>query len=163
MNCIVPPRLLQAAGTLVDSMIAANPYKKEYDRLAGLQKNILIGLAVLDKAKKTKHKEYEYIKGKHYELSLEESIKESEQKQIKRKQELTSKYGATTAEKIIAGKLEIGMSKEVCKEVLKSNGEYPTVFEKTATTKTWIVTHFIFDYNEYLYFIDNKLVRIVTP
>jgi len=80
------------------------------------------------------------------------------QAKAKRKQELTTKYGASTADKIIAGKLEIGMSKAVCKEIIG----YATVSQKTAATEIWKVTSFWTGGETYLYFTGDKLARIVN-
>lgn len=82
--------------------------------------------------------------------------KEQEQEQAKRKQELIVKYGETTAEKIIAGKLEIGMSKSICKEIVGS----AAVVDKTATTETWRITSIWAKGATYLYFQNDKLTRI---
>ena len=73
----------------------------------------------------------------------------------KRKQELTNKYGATTAAKIMAQTYEIGMSKAVCKEI----GFHYSVIDKTETTETWKVNS-IWSNATYLYFSNEKLVRI---
>ena len=79
--------------------------------------------------------------------------------EAKRKQELTNKYGSAMAEKIIAGKLEIGMSKAVCLEIIQSwnfgLGLFSlSVADKTATTETLKYER------TYLYFRSDKLERI---
>lgn len=84
--------------------------------------------------------------------------KKSDQEFAKRKQQLTAKYGATNANKIIAGKYEIGMSKDVCKEI----AGYKSVIDKTATTETWKISNFWTGNATYLYFNDNKLIRVVN-
>jgi len=84
--------------------------------------------------------------------------KKSDQEFAKRKQQLTTKYGATNANKIIAGKYEIGMSKAVCKEI----AGYMSIIDKTATTETWKINSFWTGSVIYLYFNDNKLIRIVN-
>jgi hypothetical protein len=76
--------------------------------------------------------------------------KKVQQETAKRKQELISKYGIANAQKIIDGKLEIGMSKAVCKEIVF----YVSIIDKTATMETWRI------YGAYLYFEGDKLVRI---
>lgn len=80
------------------------------------------------------------------------------QEKAKRKQDLIGKYGTTMAEKIIAGKYEIGMNKAVCKEIVG----YANVVDKTATTETWKVTNFWTNGITYLYFNGDKLARIVN-
>jgi DNA-binding transcriptional regulator GbsR (MarR family) len=80
----------------------------------------------------------------------EKAEQEAKQQELKRKQELTAKYGATTAQKIIDIKLEIGMSKAVCKEMLS----FHNVVDRTATTEIWKI------HGGYLYFEGDKLVRI---
>lgn len=80
---------------------------------------------------------------------------EYEQRAAKRKQELTTKHGATIAENILAGKYEIGMSKAACKEI----AIIATVVEKTATRETWEVDDFFG--KKILYFEGDKLARIV--
>lgn len=79
------------------------------------------------------------------------------QKKAAYKQELTTRFGATIAEKIILGKYEIGMSKSACKEIFG----YATVIDKTATTETWRIVN-IFGNSIYLYFNNDKLIRIVN-
>ena len=79
------------------------------------------------------------------------------QEKAKRKQQLAAKYGAANADKIIAGKFEIGMSKAVCKEI----AGYATVSDKTATTETWKVSNFWTGSVTYLYFSGDKLARII--
>lgn len=81
------------------------------------------------------------------------------QQEAKRKQELTTKYGAIIADKIIAGKFEIGMSKSVCAEI----AGYATIADKTATTETWKISDIFFGGVTYLFFVNDKLVRIVNP
>ncbi len=81
------------------------------------------------------------------------------QEKAKRKQQLTSKYGAATAEKIITGKFEIGMNKAVCKEII---GYAPAVIEKTATTETWKISYFIGGGSTFLVFTGDKLYRIIN-
>ncbi len=81
------------------------------------------------------------------------------QQKAKRKQELTTKYGATIADKIIAGKFEIGMSKSVCAEI----AGYATIADKTSTTETWKISNVFFGGVTYLFFVNDKLVRIVNP
>lgn len=58
-----------------------------------------------------------------------------------RQQVLTKKYGATTAKKIINGKYEIGMSKEVVYEILRNNRglDMRPYYEKSksSSTETW--------------------------
>jgi hypothetical protein len=88
----------------------------------------------------------------------QQSNQQTAQAKAKRKQELTAKYGSTAADKIIAGKLEIGMSKAVCKEIVG----YAAVSQKTATTETWKVTSFWTGGVAYLYFTGDKLARIVN-
>jgi len=83
--------------------------------------------------------------------------KQLEEEEAKRKQKLTDKYGASMAEKIIAGKLEIGMSKAVCAEI----AIYASIIDQTATTETWKVTLWTSS-ESYLYFSGDKLVRIVN-
>ena len=95
------------------------------------------------------------------ERERQERQKESAQEKAKRKQELTTKYGATTANKIIAGNFEIGMSKAVCREVCKENASMASTIEKTANAETWEVKNLIWDTTTYLYFTGDKLVRIV--
>ena len=80
------------------------------------------------------------------------------QEKAKRKQDLIGKYGTTMAEKIIAGKYEIGMNKAVCKEIVG----YANVVDKTATTETWKVTNFWTNGITYLYFNGDKFARIVN-
>lgn len=80
------------------------------------------------------------------------------QQEVKRKQELTTKYGATIADKIIAGKFEIGMSKSVCAEI----AGYANIADKTATTETWKISNIFFGGVTYLFFTNDKLVRIVN-
>lgn len=94
--------------------------------------------------------------GKDIAARKQQEAKEAQQ-EAKRKQDLTNKYGAATAAKIIAGKYEIGMSKAVCKEIA---GYEPLVSDKTATTETWKLGS-IFSAT-YLYFEGDKLVRIVN-
>jgi len=77
----------------------------------------------------------------------------------KRKQDLTNKYGAAMASKIIAGKYEIGMRKAVCKEIA---GYTPPVLNKTGTSEIWKISNIFFDNSTYLFFEDDKLVRIVN-
>jgi len=55
-------------------------------------------------------------------IAQEEIVKN--QQDAGRKQALTNKYGAATAEKIMAGKYEIGMSKAVVEEILGVNKFY---------------------------------------
>ena len=83
--------------------------------------------------------------------------KKSTQELAERKQKLATKYGATNAEKIIAGKYEIGMNKAVCKEI----AGYATVIDKTATTETWQITYLLGYSTTYLYFSGDKLTRII--
>jgi len=80
------------------------------------------------------------------------------QEKAKLKQQLTAKYGAANADKIIAGKFEIGMSKAVCKEI----AGYATVVDKTTTAETWKVSNFWTGSVTYLYFSGDKLARIVN-
>jgi hypothetical protein len=80
------------------------------------------------------------------------------QEKAKLKQQLTAKYGAANADKIIAGKFEIGMNKAVCKEI----AGYATIVDKTTTTETWKVSNFWIGSVTYLYFNSNKLVRILN-
>ncbi|MDR2120209.1 MAG: hypothetical protein LBP64_04955 [Tannerella sp.] len=76
--------------------------------------------------------------------------------QAQHKQRLTTKYGATMANKILAGKYEIGMSKAVCKEIAAQ----VMVVEKTAATETWQVRSYWNGSPTYLYFSGDKLVKI---
>lgn len=85
--------------------------------------------------------------------------KKSNQEFTKRKQSLAAKYGATTADKIIAGKFEIGMSKAVCKEII---GYVPAVIEKTETTETWKINYFIGNNSTFLLFYGDKLSKIIN-
>lgn len=80
------------------------------------------------------------------------------QEKAKRKQDLIDKYGTTMAEKIIAGKYEIGMNKAVCKEI----AGYANVVDKTATTEKWKIGYFWTGNATYLYFSGDILVRIVN-
>ena len=82
-----------------------------------------------------------------------------EQEQAQYKQTLINKYGAATAAKILKGDLEIGMSKDVCKEITKAR-RY-TVADKTATTETWVFRDMWGGISFALYFQGDKLVRIV--
>lgn len=107
---------------------------------------------LLDKTLK-KIKDEENLRAKEDAIYKQRLVQEK----AKYKQELTNKFGAATAEKIIAGKYEIGMSKSACKEI----AGYATVIDKTATTETWRVVN-IFEYSTFLYFTDDKLVRIVN-
>ena len=79
------------------------------------------------------------------------------QEKAKRRQQLAAKYGAANADKIIAGKFEIGMSKAVCKEIASYT---PPIINKTATTETWKVSHWI-GATTYLYFSGDKLTRVI--
>jgi hypothetical protein len=79
------------------------------------------------------------------------------QEKAKRKRQLTAKYGAATADKIIAGKYEIGMSKAVCKEM----AGYAAVVDKTATAEVWKISNIMGYGATYLYFSSDKLTRIV--
>jgi hypothetical protein len=78
-----------------------------------------------------------------------------QQKQQQRKRELTAKYGAETAEDIIAGIIKIGMSKEVCKEIIP---RYRVVM-KTAAGEQWEVAGF-FGGATYYTFVNDKLAMI---
>jgi cyclophilin family peptidyl-prolyl cis-trans isomerase len=89
---------------------------------------------------------------------LEKERKEEQEK----RQKLTSKYGKTTADKIIAGKLEIGMTKAVCKELATNNGYLVSIVEQTANTEKWKFKHLIWDSGKYLYFNGDKLAKIVN-
>lgn len=80
------------------------------------------------------------------------------QEKAKLKQQLTTKYGAANADKIIAGKFEIGMSKAVCREI----ANFIVVVDKTATRETWEINNFWTGGATYLYFIGDKLVRIIN-
>lgn len=97
-------------------------------------------------------------------IKKEENLREKEdaeykrrlaQKKVAYKQELISRFGIVTAEKIIAGKYEIGMSKQACKEI----AGFATVIDASATTETWRIVN-IFENSIYLYFTNDKLVRI---
>ena len=95
------------------------------------------------------------MKSRRNEALMKE--KKSNQELAKRKQELTAKYGAANADKIIAGKFEMGMSKSVCKEI----AGYAIVVEKTPTSETWKVSNIFWGTTTYLFFEGDKLVRIV--
>ena len=111
---------------------------------------LLLELAAEEKA--NKEKELQRAKeNAQYKQQLEQA-------ETRRKQELTIKYGAATTEKIIAGKLEIGMTKAVCKEIVG----YATVAEKTATTETWKVVSYWTGNITFLFFTGDKLERIVN-
>ncbi|MDR1896562.1 MAG: cell envelope integrity protein TolA [Prevotellaceae bacterium] len=115
-----------------------------------MQEKILAGEAARERAKKEKEQqEAKEIAAHRQQLA---------QKEAQRKQELTAKYGAATATKILAGKYEIGMSKAVCKEI----AGYAAVIDKTATTETWKISNIWVEYATYLYFNGDKLARIVN-
>ncbi|MGI6479938.1 MAG: WG repeat-containing protein [Salinivirgaceae bacterium] len=72
------------------------------------------------------------------------------------KQQLTKKYGAATAKKIIAGKFEIGMSKALCRAI----AYHVTIVGQTANTELWRVSTWKSTRDAYLHFTGDKLVRI---
>ena len=111
---------------------------------------VLAENAVKEKMKKEKELQLEKENQQYRQQRL--------QQEVKRKKELTAKYGAVNADKIIAGKFEIGMSKAVCKEI----AGYANVADKTATTETWKVSDIFFGGTTYLFFEGDKLVRIVN-
>jgi DNA-binding protein H-NS len=97
-------------------------------------------------------KQKEYAKQQQQRAQQEAKQRQQQaQQEAKRKQELINKYGAAIADKILAGKYEIGMSKAACKEIAGSN---VIVVDKTATTETWRV------WGTRLYFSGNNLARI---
>ncbi|MDR0438145.1 MAG: hypothetical protein LBH22_07595 [Bacteroidales bacterium] len=79
---------------------------------------------------------------------------QSTQQQAQRRQQLVAKFGATHADKIIAGKYEIGMSKVICREILNYHNRKYKVIEKTATAEVWEVG------NTWLHFKSDKLEKI---
>jgi hypothetical protein len=89
---------------------------------------------------------------------LEQQIQKEEQE---KRQQLTSKYGKVTADKIIAGKFEIGMTKSICKEIIDYVSIYCSIIEidKATNTEKWQVGSFRPESATYLYFIGDKLVR----
>jgi hypothetical protein len=95
---------------------------------------------------------------KYYKLAKNKEKQQSAQEDAKRKQQLTAKYGAANAEKILAGKFEIGMSKNVCREI--ASNLLSSVVAKTETTETWKVDYFFGVM--YLYFTGDKLTKIVN-
>ena len=107
----------------------------------------------------------EYLQTTLTKIAAEEKLREVENEEYKRilaqkkasyKRNLASKYSPAIAEKIIAGKYEIGMSKSVCKEI----AGYATVIDKTENTEIWKIASF-FGNSTYLYFGNGELVRIV--
>lgn len=97
------------------------------------------------------------------EQEKQQRLQKEEQDKAKRKQELTAKYGAANANKIMEGKFEIGMSKAICKEINSSS----YVIDKTENAETWEIKHSYYDGARYivrgythLYFNGDKLVRI---
>jgi hypothetical protein len=93
-----------------------------------------------------------------YQNFIKKEEQQNKQKIAKRKQDLIAKYGVVTANKIIAGKLEIGMSKAVCKETVG----YATVIDQTATNETWKINDIWTGGAIYLFFTGNKLTRITN-
>ena len=90
-------------------------------------------------------------------IILKRTYQQDQQEKDKHKQQLTTKYGETVANQIIAGKYVIGMSKAACKEI--GSG---AVIDKTATTETWKISGFFTGgTTTYLYFTGDKLARIV--
>ena len=135
--------------------------------------------------------DYKYITGEQYlkmEQEAQKANKESEQKLAEegqerekkineRKNKLTAEFGAGIAEKIIAGKFVVGMSKKACKETMQSltdqivligipNAYMSRVVRSTATTEVWeTYTQGLFGGQadgpfEYLHFNGDKLVKI---
>ena len=72
------------------------------------------------------------------------------------KQLNTKKFGVATAKKIEAGKLEIGMSKAVCRAIASR----VTIVSQTANTELWRVSTWESTRDAYLHFTGDKLVRI---
>ena len=68
------------------------------------------------------------------EKTFQDYNNRNKQAEIQYKQQLTTKYGAAAAEKILARKLEIGMSKAVCNEIVKGAYDITT---QSATTEIW--------------------------
>lgn len=102
----------------------------------------------------SKFKEYEFA----WKQQKLDRRKLTIQENNKRKQHLTDKFGKINAEKIIAGKFEIGMSKAVCKEI----AIHVTITDKTATSEIWNVSNILWGNFTYLFFEGDKLVRIVN-
>ena len=76
------------------------------------------------------------------------------------KQQLITKYGAAAAAKIMAGKLEIGMSKDVCKAIMESSFRNISIIDKTTSTETWRCSYRNDSESYILYFTNDKLARI---
>jgi hypothetical protein len=93
-----------------------------------------------------------------YEKKLNKIKQQLTKQEEQKRQQLIAKYGAATAEKIIAGKFEIGMGKAVCKEI----AGYVNVIDKTTTTETWKISNIWTGGATYLYFSGDKLARIVN-
>jgi hypothetical protein len=133
----------------------------------------------------------EYITGKQYLKMEEEEEKEirkrnqelaeerqkREEKINNRKKELTTEFGAKTAESIIAGKFVVGMSKKACEETMQSlttqvvslgllNSYMSKVIRSTSTTEVWetylqgLFGGYADGPLEYLHFNGDKLVKI---
>ena len=115
-------------------------------------------------------------------LQKEKQAKESaEQEKQELEQKLTAKYGAAMAKKVMMGTIEIGMSKEICKESLANaycndyvRGFRYTVIAQTSKTESWKVTNakylnnlqllmFSGNYHDvvYLNFVNDRLERII--
>ena len=109
-----------------------------------------------EKEKASKEEELKRKKEmEEYSAAIEKQQKEEE---ARRRQYLTNKYGAATAEKIMSGDLDIGMSKAACREIINYSGLLVTaVVEQTATTETWKVS--AGKESMYLFFEGDKLTR----
>jgi hypothetical protein len=93
-----------------------------------------------------------------YENKLKKIRLQSAQKEEQKRRGLIAKYGTATADKILAGRYEIGMSKAACKEI----AGYAHITDKTAITETWQIGSIWIGGVTYLYFAGDKLVRIVN-
>lgn len=119
----------------------------------------------------------EQEKQREEEQKLAEERQKREEKINNRKNELTTEFGARTAENIMAGKFVVGMSKKACKETMQSltnqvvslgipNAYMSRVVSSTATSEVWetYLQGLFGDKTdgpfEYLYFNGDKLVKI---
>jgi hypothetical protein len=91
----------------------------------------------LDKLEKELPMNISNMSEKTYLIELKSALSDAVSAQI-----LTKKYGATTAKKIVAGKYEIGMSKEMVEEALRHQ-EIPILsfYKKSvsASSETWSI------------------------